>query len=76
MESVRPWPDVSEEDRWLIELMDERFQKTGKSPEQLQARAKELRAEAAQTDIEGVRAAALALADRCEQAAAVRAGTR
>jgi len=36
------------------------------------SRADELRAQAAQTDIEGYRDAALALADRYEQAAAAR----
>jgi hypothetical protein len=76
MASPHPWPPLHEEDRWLIDLMEERLVKTHKTAEQLRARAQELRAEAAETDIHGYREAALALADRYEQAAAARAGAR
>lgn len=72
MPRVRPWLDVLSEDRWTIELMEELLEQTEQSPEELSARAKELRAEAAQTDIEGYREAALALADRYEATAAAR----
>ena len=49
--------------------MEERLDRTERSPEELKARAAELRAEAEQTDVEGFREAALALADRYEQTA-------
>jgi len=74
--SMRPWPRVAEEDQWLIELMEERFEKTPLSPEQLRARAKELRAQAEQGQPGGDRDAKLALADRYEEAAATRLARR
>lgn len=52
--------------------MEERLEDTWQTPEQLQARAKELRVEAAETDIKGIRDAALVLAERYEEAAAAR----
>jgi hypothetical protein len=70
--SAYPWPDVPEEHRWSIELMEELLEQTEQPPRELSARAEELRAQAAQTDIDGYRDAALALADRYEQAAAAR----
>lgn len=76
MTSSRPWPDLRDEDRWLVDLMQERLVKTHKTAAQLQARADELRAEAARTDMHGYRDAALALADRYEAAAGSRAGAR
>lgn len=74
--SASPWPRLRDEDLWLIDLMENRLDKTQQSPEQLRARAKELRSEAARTDVKGLRDAALALAERYEQAAAARAGAR
>jgi hypothetical protein len=67
-----PWPKVAEGHRWAIELMEERLEKTDRSPEELRARAAELRAEAEETDITGYRDAALVLANRYENAAAAR----
>ena len=52
--------------------MEERLAQTSQPPRELSARAEDLRAQAAQTDIDGYRDAALALADRYEQAAAAR----
>ena len=75
MVSPHPWPTLREEDRWLIDRMEERLGKTHKT-EQLRAHAQELRAEAAETDMHGYREAALALADRYEQAAATRTSAR
>jgi hypothetical protein len=69
---AHPWPDIPDEQRWSIELMEELLAQTEQQPRELSARAEELRAQAAQTDIEGYRDAALALADRYEQAAAAR----
>ncbi|MBA2428933.1 MAG: hypothetical protein H0V55_04325 [Thermoleophilaceae bacterium] len=72
MSSARPWPSLPEEDRWVHELMDERLEATWQTSEQCQARAQELRIEAAETDIKGIRDAALILAERYEEAAAAR----
>jgi hypothetical protein len=70
--AAHPWPDIPDEQRWSIELMEELLEQTEQPPRELSARAEELRAQAAQTDIDGYRGAALALADRYEQAAAAR----
>jgi hypothetical protein len=75
MSSVRPWPDVRPEDRWAIELMEERLAKTIQPPDELRGRASELRAQAEATEIRGVRDACLALADRYEETAARLAST-
>ncbi len=72
MASVRPWPEILEEDKWLIELMEERFEKTPLSPEELRARAAELRRQADETDMAAYREMALALAERYEETAASR----
>lgn len=76
MASAGPWPEVRDEDRWAIQLMEERLEKTRQSPAELRARATELRAEAQRTDISGVRDAVLAIAERYEQLAAARTGAR
>lgn len=55
--------------------MEELLADNSQTPEELQARAKELRVEAAETDIKGIRDAVLALAERYEQAAASRVGS-
>jgi hypothetical protein len=52
--------------------MDELLATTTQAPEELLARAGELRAQAATTDIEGYRTGALKLAVRYEQTAALR----
>jgi hypothetical protein len=70
--AVRPWPDLPDKHRWVLELMEEQLDQTNQPARELSARADELRAQAAQTDIDGYRDAALALADRYEQAAAAR----
>jgi hypothetical protein len=72
MAAVHPWPDIPDEQRWSIELMEELLERTTQPARELAARADELRAQAAQTDIDGYRDAALALADRYEHAAAAR----
>ena len=76
MESVRPWPNVAEEDQWVIGLLEERFEKTPLSAEQMRARAKELRAQAEGAPAGGDKDARLALADRYEEAAAKRLAAR
>lgn len=70
--SGRRWPDIPDEQGWALELMEERLERTSQTPEELAARAEELRAQAAETDIKGFRDAALALAARYEEAAAAR----
>lgn len=72
MMSVRPWPALRDEDRWLIAAMEERLHRDGQEPSELRARAGELRAQAERSDIQGVRDAALAIAERYENAAAAR----
>ena len=76
MKSVRPWPNVAEEDQWVIELLEERFEKTPLSPEQMRDRAKELRTQAEGAPAGGDKDARLALADRYEEAAAKRLAAR
>lgn len=77
MEVVHPWPEVdSDEDRQVIELMEELLETTEQTPEELRARAAELRDEAQQTKIRGYRNAALVLADRYEQVATTRLSAR
>ncbi len=63
---------MPDEDRWLTEAMERRLRESSQSPEQLRSRASELRAEAEQSDVRGVRDAALALAERYEQTASER----
>lgn len=70
--AARLWPDLDDKHRWALELMEERLARTTQPPEALAARAVELRAEAARTDIDGYRDAYLALADRYELAASAR----
>ncbi len=72
---VRPWPVLHEEDRWLTDAMERRLRDSTQSAEQLRARALDLHAEAEQSDVKdvkGIRDAALALAERYEQAATAR----
>ena len=69
---VRPWPALPDEDRWLADTMDRRLCDSTQSAEQLRSRAHELRAEAEQSDVSGIRNAAVALAERYEQTAAAR----
>lgn len=52
--------------------MEERLERTSQTPEELSARAQELRAQASATDLNGFRSAALALAERYDEAAAAR----
>jgi len=70
MQSTRPWPAVPNEYRWVTDLMEERLESTTQGPEELRARAAELRTEAERTTVEGFREAAWALAERYDQTAA------
>ena len=56
--------------------MEDWLRDTTQSPEHLRARAGELRTQAEQSDIKGVRDASLALAGRYEDAAAARLAAR
>ena len=69
MASAQPWPAVPDEHRWVVDLMEKRLDGTRQSPEELRARAAELRAEAERTEVEGFREAVLALAERYERTA-------
>jgi hypothetical protein len=70
--ATRPWPVLHVEDQWLTSAMEQQLRESTQTPEELRAQAQELRAEAEQTDIKGIRDAALALASHYEQAAADR----
>ena len=67
-----PWPELNEDDQWLTVAMEQQIRESKRSPEQLRAKARKLRAEAEQTDIKGIRDACLALATHYEHAAAER----
>ncbi|MGO9762728.1 MAG: hypothetical protein ACLP1Q_15855 [Solirubrobacteraceae bacterium] len=69
---VRPWPALPDEDHWLTDAVGRRLRDSTQSAEQLRSRARELRAEAEQSDVRGIRDAALALAERYEQTADAR----
>lgn len=66
------WPELFDEDRWLTGAFERQLREGRKSAEQLRARARALRDDAAASDIKGVRDAKLALADCYEQTAASR----
>ena len=73
MTDVRPWPEaLVDAHPEVVRLFEETFAETTQTPEELRARARDLRDEAERTEILGHREAALALADRYEQAAAAR----
>lgn len=72
MASVTWPPYLLDEDRELIDAMERQVHESRQSIEELRGRASELRAQAAATDIKGVRDAKLALADCYEQEAASR----
>lgn len=72
MASVDHWAGVAPEARYFTEVMDGLLADTTRSSEELLDRARELRAQAAETDIEGYRKGALRLAKRFEHAAAER----
>jgi len=64
--------ETSGDSRWALELMRERLEHTKQTPEELSERATELRRQASETDVAAHRDAALALAERYEEAAAAR----
>ena len=68
MADVR-WPDLFDQDRWLIDAMDRQVRDSRQSVEELRKRARELRDQAKSTDIRGIRTASVALAERYEQEA-------
>jgi hypothetical protein len=70
MSSVRPWPDLPSDTHWTVEMFEEELEKTSDTPQELRARAAQLRAEAATSEFG--RHAALAMADRYEAAAVAR----
>jgi hypothetical protein len=69
---ARDWPEVLPGDEWVIEGMEESLADPTRSPEDFAERAKELRQEAAETEIEAYRDTALILAEHYEDAAAAR----
>lgn len=74
--ALHSWPDVPEEHRWVFEAMEESFSKSTRSPDEMRARARELREYAAGQGPFSGRDAALELADRWEAEAAARLSAR
>jgi hypothetical protein len=72
VESKHSWPDLDANGEWATEAMEEILRDTTQTPEELLERARQLRAEAATTDVDGYRSANLTLAGRYEEAAAAR----
>ena len=72
MTSMPPWPDLPEEHQWTVEVLERILETTSEGPDELRARARELRAQAQASEVKGVRDATLALAARYEEAAAAR----
>ncbi len=72
MSTREHWGDVAPEAQWATNLRDELLEATTQTPDELLARAQELRSQAAITDIDGYRTGCLKLADRYEQTAALR----
>jgi hypothetical protein len=56
--AAAPWPDLRDEDRSLIDDFAQHLRETTRSAESLQAQATELRQQADETDIRGIRTAA------------------
>lgn len=75
MSEVRPWPELGEHGE-VIELFEDTLADTTQTSEELRERAREFREHAAKTDVLGHREAALAMADRYEQAASARVPSR
>jgi hypothetical protein len=65
----RSWPVLLEEDRWLIDAMEDQLRSPTQDAQHLRSRARELRAEAGRSDLRAMRDTALVLADRYERAA-------
>jgi hypothetical protein len=77
MTDVKPWPEgLVDAHPEVVRLFEETFAQTTQTPEELRARARELREEAERTEVLGYREVAIALADRYEQAAASRVASR
>jgi hypothetical protein len=70
--AAEPWPDIPEEHRWATDLVEKQLQRSKRTPEELRARARELRTQATETQVRGVQRASLALAERYDEAAAAR----
>jgi len=63
---------LNPEDQWLTAALEKRMLESNQTAEALRAKARELRAEAAETDISGIREACLTMAANYEQVAAER----
>jgi hypothetical protein len=74
--SAHHWPALREEDRWLTDAMEARLRAGNRTPDELRARARELREQAERSGINGVRDAVLALAEQYEEEAAARLAAR
>lgn len=72
----RPWPPVEDENAWLIDAIEEQIARGDRTPDQLRQRARELREQAAGSDMKGTQNASLAMAERYEAAAEARLSPR
>ena len=72
----RSWPNFGAEDQWLVEAWEEALADPQRSPESLLARAGELREQGEPLDRFSGREALLLLAEKHEEAAAVRLQAR
>lgn len=66
------WDDIAAEAPAVTEMIEEMMATTDQTPAELRARARELRAQADATDINGCRSAYVMLAARYEETAAAR----
>jgi len=66
------WPTLNDGDQWLTAAMEQAMRESNQTPEELRAQARKLRAEAAETDVKGIREACLTMAANYELVAAER----
>ena len=73
MDAVPPGLNLRDEDQWLVQGLDNTLEHPSFTPDNMRARAEELRAEAGRAEGSAARDTYLALAARYEHAAASRA---
>ena len=76
MADVKPWPKALDAHPEVVELFEETLASSTQTSDEMRARARELRDFAEQTDVLGYPEAAIALAERYEEAAEARVASR
>jgi hypothetical protein len=66
------WPTLDDDHQWLTTALEQEMLESNQTPEELQAEARRVRAEAEETDIKAVREGLLTLAANFELVAAER----